>query len=318
MASPPDRNNLCVGCDIAKEEIVICLRFAADPAKAQTLTIKNTAHAIAAMIKRVGDLGHICLCVCEPTGGYEAKFLALTHEAGWPVHRADVRKASAFARSLNMAKTDALDAYALAAYGMERGESLRLFVPLAAHQAELKALATYRGELIAERTRFKNKAKRPGLLAVQKQHIAGRLRELEAHLKTTQDQALALIQAHDEMRLKFKALMSCFGIGPACALSLLAHVPELGTINRKQVAALVGLAPFARQSGPRSSYQRTGKGRAAPRQALFMAALAASKRGVTGQQYQRLRQNGKKPIVALIAVARKLAEHANARCRDIS
>ena len=119
------------------------------------------------------------------------------------------------------------------------------------------------------------------------------------------------------MAAKYKAVLGCFGIGPVCALTLVAHVPEMGTLNRKQMAAMVGLVPFAKQSGRTNAYQRTGKGRAAPRQALFMAALAAARRGQTAQQYQRLIKNGKKPMTALIAVARKLAEHANAKCKSI-
>ena len=166
---PPTWPGLFVGCDIAKAEIVICVRAhthnADQPLRAQTFSIKNTPHAIKSMLNRVEAMGSTRLSVCEPTGGYEASFLALAHQAGWPIHRADVRKASAFARSLNPAKTDALDAYALASYAMERDQSLRLYTPPSPHQAELKSLATYRSELITERTRFKNKAKRPGILA---------------------------------------------------------------------------------------------------------------------------------------------------------
>ena len=130
-------------------------------------------------------------------------------------------------------------------------------------------------------------------------------------------QALALVKACRVLAAKYKAVLECFGIGLVCALTLVAHVPEIGHLNRKQMASLVGLAPFAKQSGRSHAYQKTGKGRATPRQVLFMAALAASRRGPTGQQYKRLISKGKKPMTAIIAVARKLAEHANAKCKPI-
>ena len=318
MPEHPSNTKTFIGCDVAKAEISVSILDQDGTAITAPFVIANTPKGIERLIKIAQKHGPVGLCVCEPTGGYEVLLLdTLSQQTPWPLHRVDVRKASAFARSLNPAKTDALDAVALATYGFERHKTLRLYQPLDGHQRELKALVSYQSELIKESTRYKNKSKRPELLEVQARQIQARLQGLKAEIEEVRQAAMDLIASCPVLRQKYETLIACFGIGPQTALALVGHVPELGTLNRKQMAAIVGLAPFVRQSGPRTSYQRTGKGRTIPRQALFMAALSAIKRGPTGEQYKRLRAAGKKPIVALIAVARKLAEHANARCKPL-
>ena len=318
MPQPNQSANIFLGCDVSKAEISICLISTQTPEKAHLFTISNTSKGIKTLIAQAHTLGQVALCVCEPTGGYEALLLDTLVQAQWPLHLADTRKAAAFAKSLNLAKTDALDARALATYARERQAQLSAYTPLPPNHQELKALVTYRMELVKERTQLKNKRARPQLLDIQKQHIQERLKHLNTALKKVEQRALTLIKACNLLAAKYKAALSCFGIGPVCALTLIAHVPEIGSLNRKQMVALVGLAPFAKQSGRMNTHQRTAKGRATPRQALFMAALAAARRGPTAEQYNRPIANGKRPMTALIAVARKLAEHANAKCKAIN
>jgi transposase len=307
---------LFLGCDVSKAEISLCL-INKETGERATFVVANTRSGLRQLIKQMNPIPSIALAVCEPTGGYEALLLEALVANGCPVHLADTRKTAAFAKSLNLAKTDALDAKALAIYGLERQAQLRLYVPLSPTHKHLKALVTYRSQLVKEASKLKTMSKRPTLLALQKQHITQRLDQLKTIRHEVERQALHLVKACQILKAKYAAILECFGIGPVCALTLVAHIPEIGHLNRKQIAALVGMAPFAKQSGRTNSYQKTGKGRTAPRQALFMAALAASRKGTTGQQYKRLTTNGKKPMTAIIAVARKLAEHANAKCKSI-
>lgn len=317
MPHQTQTSKLFIGCDVSKAEISVAVLTKQEDRPLKSFTVANTKSGIRSLVKQAEKIGPIGLCVCEPTGGYEDTLVSLLVQAKWPVHLANTRKAAAFAKSLTLAKTDALDALALARYGCERQSQLRDYKPLTATQIDLKALATYREDLIKERTRLKNQAQRPRLLDLQKQHIQARLDQLKTNIAQVEEQAGDLIKGQPELAAKYEAALGCYGVGPACALAMVAHVPELGELNRKQVASLVGLAPHPKQSGTKASYQRTGKGRAIPRKALFMAALAASRKGPTGQRYQSLIARGKKPIVALIAVARKLAEHINAKCKNL-
>jgi transposase len=144
------------------------------------------------------------------------------------------------------------------------------------------------------------------ILAVLDAEIAG----LDTDIDT-------LINACEPLRRTVSVLRSIPGIGPATAAQITALMPELGTLGRRQAAALAGLAPHPRQSGSKDAYRRTRGGRPEVKQALFMAALAAARHNPTLRDfYQRLKNNGKKPIVALIAVMRKIIVIANARIRD--
>ncbi len=310
-------NNIFVGCDVSKADIAVSILDKDSDRPLKSFKVLNSKTGLKKLLKEVENLGQISMCVFEPTGGYEILLAETLHEANWYLHRADTRKASAFARSLNQAKTDPLDAFALALYGRERKTQLRRYIPLSALQVELKTLVTYRGDLVKEQTRLKNRAQCIAITSLQKKHLSQSLKSIKVRIKEVEEAARALIKSCPTLKAKYDAATSCHGVGPVSALVMVALVPELGTINRKQVSALVGLVPYANQSGNRAGYQKTGKGRSVPRQALFMAALAASRAGVTKEQYERLRANGKKPMVALIAVARKLAEHINAKCKIV-
>ncbi|MEH3102684.1 MAG: IS110 family transposase [Sphingomonas phyllosphaerae] len=298
-----------VGCDVGKAGIAVF-----DSVTGRATTIANTPLALDAF---AAALPPGRLLVCEATGGYEAALLAAASRAGHAIHRADARRVKAFIRSLGtLAKTDALDARALARYGQERHERLDRWHPRDEHRQELATLVNTRSDLVRARTACTNRLKAPGAGPV-----AAELRALVA----AHDQAIAALEARIEALLAGCAslartasvLRTIPGIGATTAAALIALLPELGTLGRRQIASLAGLAPHPRQSGTVDGYRRTRGGRPEVRRVTFMAALSAVRFAPDIKAfYQRLRDSGKKPIVALTAAMRKLITIANAKIRD--
>lgn len=304
--TPPPR---IIGCDVGKRSIAVFDSLAgAGPA------LPNEPDALAAF---AAALPPDCLVICEATGGYEAALLDALVRAGRPAHRADARRVKAFIRSLGtLAKTDALDARALARYGQERHDRLARWSPREAERALLATLVATRADLVRARVAHLNRAQAPAAAPV-----ADELRALVAHHDTAiaalQDRITALIEATPQLASATAVLRAIPGIGATTAAALLALLPELGTIDRKAIASLAGLAPHPRQSGNRDAYRRTRGGRPDVKRTLFMATMAAVRSNpVIAQFYKRLRDNGKKPILALTAAMRKLITIANAKLRD--
>lgn len=305
-ANPPPR---IIGCDVGKADIAVF-----DATTGQAATIANTAAALDAF---VAALPPGCLVVCEATGGYEAGLLDAASRAGHAIHRADARRVKAFIRSLGtLAKTDALDARALARYGQERHERLARWHPRDPHRQLLATLVATRSDIVQARTACINRLKAPGADPV--------VDELTA-LIAGHDQAIASLEARIDHLLRASTplartaatLRAIPGIGANTAAALLALLPELGTLDRRRIAALAGLAPHPRQSGTHDAYRRTRGGRPEVKRVLFMATLSASRfHPIIASFYKRLRDNGKKPLVALTAAMRKLLTIANAKIRD--
>ena len=298
-----------LGCDVGKDAVVVF-----DSAGGRTTSLPNTPDALAAFAAELDDTS---LVICEATGGHEGALLEALARAGRAAHRADARKVKAFIRSLGvLGKSDAIDARALARYGQERHDRLPLWQPPDEARAALHVLVSTRRDLVAERVACANRLLAPGaapvtarlrrLLAALDQEIAG----LEGDID-------ALIGAHAPLERARTVLRSIPGIGAVTATALLALMPELGTLDRRKAAALAGLAPHPRQSGRSDAYRRTRGGRPEIKQVLFMAALSARRHNETLRAfYERLRAAGKKPLVALTALMRKMIVIANAKLRQ--
>lgn len=304
-----------IGCDVGKTEIVVF-----DSRAGTTRTLPNRADPLAAFAAGLASDGAdpaACLVVCEATGGYEAALLAALSAAGIPAHRADARKVKAFIRSFGiLGKSDAIDARALARYGQERQASLPRWSAPDPARLRLQTFVLTRADLVAQRTACANRIAAPGA-----EPVRACLQALRACLDTqieTLDQAIAdTIQNLDDLPQAEAALRSIGGVGRQTAAALLALMPELGTLDRRKAAALAGLAPHPNQSGATDAYRRTRGGRPQVKRALFMAAMAAARFDPTlSKTYQRLRNAGKKPIVALTALMRHIVVIANARIRD--
>ncbi len=275
----------------------------------------NDEAGIAALVARLQPLGP-ALIVCEATGGFERPAIAALAAAGLPVVVANPRQVRDFARATGqLAKTDVLDAGILALFA-ERVRPTPRALPDAAAQL-LDAVLTRRRQLLEMLTAEKNRLG----FAPKPLHrgIRAHIRWLERQLDDVTKELADLIEASPVWRAKDDLLQSVPGVGPIVSYTLLGELPELGTLSHKQIAALVGVAPLARDSGTLRGKRLVWGGRASVRTALFMAALCGRRWNPTLKAfYDRLKAAGKPTKVALIACARKLLTLLNAMMRDNS
>lgn len=306
LQHPPAR--VC-GFDVAKATITVF-----DTATGRVQTFANRPADIRQVL---AGLDPHCFCVLEPTGGYERRLAAELAAAGLACHRADTLKVKAFARSFGrLAKTDAIDARTLAHYGRDRWQSLALFTPDAETQAVLASLTARRRDLVAFKVAEQNRAKAPGPERIAKS-CKTVLRTLAREIQAIDAQIEALVAESPALSRRVAVARSLPGVGQRTAITLAAAMPELGRMSRRQAASLAGVAPHPNDSGTLKGYRRMQGGRASLKPVLFMAALSASRaNGPLRQTYQRLLANGKKPIVAIAALMRKIIVILNARIRD--
>ena len=297
-----------IGIDVSKSELAIAVY-----PSAVAWTSPTTAAALDTLVTRLTALGP-ALIVLEATGGYEAAIAAACAGAGLPVAVVNPRQVRAFAQAVGRtAKTDAIDAAVLALFGARVQPPPRA-VPDAATQA-LAALVARRRQLLdmlgAEQRRLAQATTTP-----VRRDLRTHIRWLERRLGDVDDDLTGAIQASPIWRVQEDLLQSVPGIGPTTARTLLAELPELGQLDRHRIAALVGVAPFNRDSGTRRGHRSIWGGRASVRSTLYMAALVASRHNpLLRAFYQRLRTAGKAPKVALVAVMRKLLTIVNAMIR---
>ena len=254
------------------------------------------------------------LVVLEATGGYETAAVAALAEAGLPVVVANPRQVRDFARSTGkLTKTDRIDAELLALFAERVRPEVR---PLPDAEAqEFTALLARRRQLLEMMVAEKNRLKvAPKPVA---KDIRAHIEWLERRLKSVDSDLERRIKASPVWRAKEDLLRSVPGVGPVVSRTLIGELPELGQLNRQQIAALAGVAPLNRDSGTQRGKRMVWGGRRAVRVALYMAALTASQRNPTIRAfYQQLRDRGKPSKVALTACMRKLLVILNAMVRD--
>jgi transposase len=300
-----------VGIDVAKAELVVAVH----PAHEQW-TVANDERGVRTLVERLRAVPPT-LIVLEATGGYELLGVAALVAAGLPVVVANPRQVRDFARSTGqLAKTDRLDADLLAAFA----ERVRPTVhPLPDAEAqELEALLTRRRQLLdmlgAERNRLGQvfgKGKRP-----VKKSLRAHIAYLERELHSTDTELGALVRASPAWRERDDLLRSVPGVGPILSRTILADLPELGRLSRREIAKLVGVAPLSRDSGTWRGRRFVQGGRASVRGVLYMGALVATQRNpIIRALYQRLVAAGKPKKVALVACMRKLLTILNAIVR---
>jgi transposase len=293
-----------VGIDVAKARLDVAARPSGEQWSAP-----NDEAGVAALAERLGRLAP-ALVVLEATGGLERLAAAALAAAGLPVAVVDPRQVRDFAKAVGqLAKTDALDAQLLARFGEAVHPAPRP-VPDAAQQ-ELAALLARRrqviGMLTAERQRLGT------ALPAVRTRVRAHVRWLERELAAVDDDLGGALRVSPAWREKEVLLRSVPGVGPVVALTLLAELPELGALDRKRLAALVGLAPHAADSGTRRGKRLVWGGRGRVRTALYMAALVATRHNpVVRAFYQRLLRAGKAKKVALTACMHKLLLILNA------
>lgn len=273
----------------------------------------NDELGIGELVERVRALAPM-LIVLEASGGYETPVLARLASAGLPVVAVNPRQVRDFARSTGqLAKTDTLDAQVLARFAAVVQPELRP-LPDAATR-ELSALLTRRRQLVEMRTAESNRLGRA--LDAVRPEIREHLRYLDKRIRELDRELHDRLRGSPAWRAKDDLLRSIPGVGPVLSTTLLAEVPELGTLGHKQLAALIGVAPLNRDSGRWRGRRSIWGGRAHVRAVLYMAAATAARHNPACRAlYERLTQAGKAPQVAIVACMHKLLRICNAIIRQ--
>jgi transposase len=297
-----------VGIDVAKEWLDVAQRPGG-----RAWRLSSDEGGIATLVQQLGELKP-ALVVLEATGGMEIPLVGALTAARLPAVVVNPRQVREFARATGrLAKTDAIDAQVLAQFGEAVRPEVRP-LPDAATQ-ELSALVNRRRQLIemltAERNRLRTATKRV------RTNVQAHIRWLERQLLALDDDLGQVIRSSPVWRERDNLLRSAPGVGPVLSSVLLADLPELGRLSRKEIAALAGVAPLNRDSGQFRGRRHVWGGRSHVRMALYMAALVAARYNpVIKSFYQRLLSAGKPKKVALTACMRKLLTILNAMTRD--
>lgn len=297
-----------IGIDVAKRQLDVSER----PSGARW-TATNEAVGVAGLIERLRATGPVALIVVEATGGYEIPLVAALSAAGLPVVVVNPRQVRDFARAVGkLAKTDAIDAAVLAHFAEAvKPEPRALADELTqALQGWLARRRQLLEMVLAEEQRLGLAT--PVIRAQIQQHVEWlrrQLRDVDTQLRDAIRQSPVWRESEDLLR-------TAPGVGPGLATTLLADLPELGRLNRRQIAALVGVAPLSWDSGQQRGTRHIWGGRAPVRTALYMATLAALRcNPVIRGFFERLSAAGKPRKVALVACMRKLLTLLNAMMR---
>jgi transposase len=288
-----------VGIDIAKHSFDLCL------------LPQETQHSLNYDTQGLNQLHQLlpqpgtCLIIVEATGGYQQRLVADLVAAGHRVAVVNPRQVRDFAKGLGiLAKTDRIDARVIARFGQHVRP--RTIAENHEKQEELQQLVTRRRQLIDLRTAETNRQEIPAAKVVQKS-LQQVITLLNKQIKALDKQIAELLKSDDHWKHKGNILTSVPGVGDTTASSLLAELPELGRLNRKEISALAGLAPYNRDSGRFHGKRSIHGGRATVRSALYMAALTAKRcNPVIAPFAQRLTDQGKPFKVMMTACMRKL------------
>jgi transposase len=298
-----------VGVDVAKATLQVHVQ-------GRQTELKNAPAARAQLCQKLQSVvgAHV---VCEATGGYERDLVGALHKAKIPVSVVNPAQVRAAAQAQGQrAKTDRIDAVMLTNYGQRYQPQPT--PPASRIQRQLVDLTQWLKQLIAAQATAKTQAEHHHDPFVRKQHQA-LMDCYQVQIQTVEDKLQALLKQDQELLQRVEALDAIQGVGSRTALLILAHMPELGQLNRQQAAALAGLAPWTRESGTLKGVRCIGGGRPEVRLALYMPALTAARfNPVLRAFYQRLIAKGKLPKVALTAVMRKLLVYMNHKLKALA
>jgi transposase len=297
-----------VGIDVSKDRLDVAVH----PADEQ-FSVTNDATGWRALIRRLKPIGARAIGI-EASGGYEREAIVALLKAGLPVRSVNAWKLRQFAKAAGvLAKNDRLDARAIAWFVATLPSREVRHDPAVDHLAEL---VTARRQIVGAQQQFANQTEHlrdAGLVRMQ----ARRIRQLERDLVELDLRIAQAIAASPALSARRELLCSMPGVGPVLAATLLALLPELGTLGNRPIGALVGVVPYDFDSGRMRGLRCIFGGRAAVRRVLFMAAQAAALWNPILKAFkQRLLAAGKKPKVAIVAVMRKLIVTLNAMIRD--
>jgi transposase len=296
------------GIDVSKDKLDVAVL-----GEEQTSQVDNTEAGIAELVEQMQELGPE-LIVVEATGGYQRAVVDVLFRLGMAVAVVNPSRVRQFARSCGLlAKTDKLDAQLLAVFG-ERVKP-RLYEGKDEKERELSGLLVRRRQLEEMLKAEKNRLRtvQPSLQGSVQRIIAC----LQAEKQAVEEQIHQYLTEQEAWQIQRQILESAPGVGPVTTATLLADLPELGKLDRKKIAALVGVAPMNRDSGRKRGYRKTKGGRAEVRSVLYMATLVATRYNpLIKVQYEQLVKRGKEKKVAITACMRKFLVILNAMMRD--
>ena len=301
-------SQIYVGIDVSKDRLDVAVL-----GKKAIEQFNNTKSGIAKLVKRMRTLKPN-LIVVEATGGYEEAVVLALFAADLRVALVSPPRVRQYAKAKGMlAKTDQLDACVLAEYGQKIQP--RLFVGKSEERKRLSALVGRRSQLNTMLQAEKNR------LRTTAADVQGSVKRsivfLRAELKDLEAQIHEFMKAHEHMSQQEKLLCTAKSVGPVTAATLLADLPELGQLDRKEIAALVGVAPMNRDSGKKRGYRKTQGGRPTVRTVLYMSTLNGIQHNpILKPQYDQLVKRGKLKKVAITACMRKFLTILNAMVRD--
>ena len=298
-----ENKKIFIGIDVSKATLDISI-------SGKHFKIKNTDEDISVFIKtEISSKSFLPTLIClESTGGYERLVMQALQKAGLSVHRAHPNKVHSFAKaSGHFAKTDKLDAKLLEKYAEfafctngERGDDL-----IAESTVALQSLRGVERDLCD--TLHANQCRIQHLSAAAEKHLNAHIAFIKKQLEEVRADIQTVIESDEVLQKKSEILTSYKGIGTKIASALLAELPELGTLNKKEIASLVGVAPKLYESGTKKLGGHIAGGRFYVRKALYMAALVAMRHNSKMKAfYQRLVAAGKMKKVAIVAVMRKI------------
>ncbi len=303
-------SKIYVGVDVAKMHLDVYLH----PIN-KAFRIFNNEIGIHKLVATLKDYS-VKRVVCEASGGYEFDFVQILRKLNYDVWVVEPRRIKAFIRSEGIyAKTDQIDAKMIACFAVEKNPKNAPIILSAAEQ-HLRSLINRKQDLtkalIAEKNRLQQSHN-----GYCKKSIKRSIEFIEKEIESLTKEIDRLIDEDNDWNNKSKIIQSIPGVGKVSAAVIIAAMQELGKVNGKQAAAIVGVAPYTRQSGTYRGTVGILGGRSVVRDVIYMAALSASKcNNVLKEFYKRLRNAGKRPKVAVVAVMRKLIVILNAMIRD--
>jgi transposase len=301
-------SQIYVGIDVSKDTLDVAVL-----GKKPILQFANTKKGIAKLVRHMQQLKPKRIVV-EATGGYEEALVLALFARSLPVALVSPQRVRQYAKAKGLlAKTDKLDAQVLAEYG--KTMQPRLFVGKSEQRRKLAAMVGRRKQLNDMLQAEKNRLRTSPMEV--KNSLKRVIACLKAELKEVEEELHQFMKVHAEFREQEKLLRSAKSIGPVTAATLLADLPELGTLDRKQIAALVGVAPMNRDTGKKRGYRKTKGGRPDVRRALYMSTLTGIRYNpILKPQYEQLVKRGKEKKVAITACMRKILTILNAMMRD--
>jgi transposase len=300
------------GVDTSKNEFVVALH-----GTKETKTFSNDFQGFTKFYETYRPFLKDGFVIIEATGGYERSFQSFLHDGNISSHKASGRQIKNFIRSFGVeAKTDAIDAKAIAQYGFERQTRLRLHKEKPGAKKALNSLVMRRIDLVQMLVAEKNRKQAPDN-AIIRNGVSRHIAFIEAEIIAIEVEINGCISTNEELHQTVTAIKETDGIGEKTAPAFVALIPELGSLNRRQIASLCGVAPHPKQSGNWKGYAKTLGGRRHIRPMLYLSAMAVARsKGRLGTWYRELIARGKKPLVALVALMRKIIVIANAKARD--